>query len=45
MSGQAGFWSTMMPASGDPPPLASRIAYSPNQLSYAPSLTRTIGLR
>jgi hypothetical protein len=36
---------TTMPASGGPPPFASNIAYSPCQLSVAPSFTITSGLR
>ena len=44
-SGQGELVFTMIPASFGPPPFASRMAYSPCQLSNAPSLASRIGLR
>ena len=44
-SGQGGLVLTMMPASFGPPLFASKTAYSPCQLSSAPSFASTIGLR
>ena len=45
MSGQGGLVLTMIPASFGPPLFASKTAYSPCQLSSAPSFASTIGLR
>jgi len=45
MSCQPGLVPMTMPASFGPPLFASSTAYSPCQLSSAPSLTSTIGLR
>src|SRR5436190_245051 len=45
VSGQGALVLTMIPASLGPPLCASKMAYSPCQLSSGPSLASTIGLR